>query len=219
MTCPKPPSKYEIFPCEDIGKLSHGGVDIQHNAGNNDSGTLANPAKISVLPSSQQSNTNATFGGLKRLLFERPLSIESSAVQPSGTTKAKPTKKVAFGTVTVREYARILLVDHPSCADGLGLGLGWEHSEDKILGIEVVEAKAQIQRARQRRLRRSAKSSSNCCRLNVHDRSFLLNDIGGYSLDELKSANKSRKQEQKNNKKQHRQRARLTRSPSPPHIA
>jgi hypothetical protein len=80
-------------------------------------------------------------------------------------------RSVRFGCVEIREYGR-LLVDHPECRDGLGLGLDWKHSRKVTkLSIECFET---VQRQKGRRKGRIEQ-------LCTYDKKVLLRDIGGYS--------------------------------------
>jgi hypothetical protein len=84
-------------------------------------------------------------------------------------------RSVRFGYVEIREYGRIL-VDHPECQDGLGLGLDWKYSQ-KItrLSVDCFEA---IQRQRRKR-------KIQIEQLCTYKKKVLLRDIGGYSEREL----------------------------------
>jgi hypothetical protein len=84
-------------------------------------------------------------------------------------------RPVRFGYIEIREYGRIL-VDHPECQDGLGLGLDWKYSQ-KItrLSVDCFEA---IQRKRRKRKIQIEK-------LCTYKKRVLLRDIGGYSEREL----------------------------------
>jgi len=83
---------------------------------------------------------------------------------------------VSFGSIEIREHGRVLL-DHPSCADGLALGIDWKHSK-KIIVMKVNE----YERKRTIEGKRSNKPFQV---LSSYDKSLLLMKVGGYREKEL----------------------------------
>ena len=85
-------------------------------------------------------------------------------------------KAVSFGKVHVREHAR-LLGDHPSCPDGLSLGLDWMHGERvTIMAVDLFE----------RSHKRGGQGKAR--RLQSFERKVILKVLGGYEEDELMKA-------------------------------
>jgi hypothetical protein len=86
------------------------------------------------------------------------------------------TQSVRFSYVEIREYGRVL-VDHPECQDGLGLGLDWKYSRKmKKLSLECYEA------ARRRKGKHEKNEFEKVC---TYDKKMLLKEIGGCSEKEL----------------------------------
>jgi hypothetical protein len=102
---------------------------------------------------------------------ERTTSTSTCRSLSSNGTSLEEPRSVRFGCVEIREYGR-LLVDHPECRDGLGLGLDWQHSR-KITKLSV-DCFETVQRQKGRREGRIEQ-------LCTYDRKVLLRDIGGYS--------------------------------------
>jgi hypothetical protein len=97
-------------------------------------------------------------------------SLSTNAVSLEGL------QSVRFGYVEVREYGRIL-VDHPECQDGIGLGLDWKYSrKTSRLSLEFYET---VQR------RKGKRENNAIQQLSTYDRKVLLKDIGGYSEKDL----------------------------------
>jgi hypothetical protein len=107
------------------------------------------------------------------------VSISSIISCRSLTSKAvsvEEPQSVRFGHVEIREYGRIL-VDHPLCKDGLGLGLDWKYSSKvKKLSLECHETKQK---------QNGKRENTAIEQLSTYDRKMLLKDIGGYSEKEL----------------------------------
>ena len=103
-------------------------------------------------------------------------SITTCSSLSSKAVSLEETRSVRFGYVEIREYGRIL-VDHPQCQDGLGLGLDWKFSrKEKKLSLECFET------AQRRKGKREKTAIEH---LSTYDRKILLKDIGGYSEKEL----------------------------------
>ena len=86
---------------------------------------------------------------------------------------------VSFGSIEIREHGRVLL-DHPSCADGLALGLDWKHSKKStVMKVNEYEIKRAIEGKR---------SNKRVQVLSSYDKSLLLMKIGGYKEKELTGA-------------------------------
>ena len=86
---------------------------------------------------------------------------------------------VSFGSIEIREHGRVL-VDHPSCADGLALGLDWKHSKKStVMKVNEYERKRTIEGKR---------SNKRVGVLSSYDKSLLLRKVGGYKEKELKDA-------------------------------
>lgn len=96
--------------------------------------------------------------------------------------KAEP-KRVSFGKVSIREHAR-LVIDHPFCPDGLGLGLDWKHGQrDTVMDVSLFERK---HRSQPRDMVFFGGCTSNLAqRLDAFERKSLLQFIGGYSNQKL----------------------------------
>jgi hypothetical protein len=80
-------------------------------------------------------------------------------------------RSVRFGCVEIREYGRVL-IEHPECRDGLGLGMDWKHSR-KVTRLSV-DCFERIQRQK-------GKRKSRTKQLCTYNKKVLLRDIGGYS--------------------------------------
>ena len=86
---------------------------------------------------------------------------------------------VSFGSIEIREHGRVL-VDHPSCADGLALGLDWKHAKKTIVtNVDAYEMKRTLQGKR---------SNKRARVLSSYDKSMLLMKVGGYKEKELTDA-------------------------------
>lgn len=87
--------------------------------------------------------------------------------------------RVTFSNVEIREYAR-LLIDHPSCPDGLAIGIDWKYQETtKIVGVDQFES---LKKRKGRRQTRKVKA------LSLKERKNLLMKQGGYDEVELNRA-------------------------------
>ena len=86
---------------------------------------------------------------------------------------------VSFGSIEIREHGRVLL-DHPSCADGLALGLDWKHSKKStVMKVNEYEMKRAIEGKR---------SNKRVQVLSSYDKSLLLMKVGGCKEKELTDA-------------------------------
>lgn len=99
--------------------------------------------------------------------------LQSSA---SSLQQLQSKKSVSFGQVHIREHAR-LVVDHPSCPDGLGLGLDWMHG-DRAISMDVNLFEQCHKRGGKGKARR----------MQSFERKFVLKTQGGFKEDELMNA-------------------------------
>ena len=162
------------------------------------SDTQQNTGPLSLITTESPSNLRTRFG---KLLRSKTLSIRSFFEDSTGSSDVvlpKPTLRrcksdggtdcsqdrrrgdkpsVSFGSIEIREHGRVLLVDHPSCADGLALGLDWKHAKKTIVWkIDMYENIRMVQGKR---------SGKPVQVLSSYDRSMLLMKVGGYKEKEL----------------------------------
>jgi hypothetical protein len=89
----------------------------------------------------------------------------------SGIPKAR---HVTFDRVEIRVHA-LILSDHPSCSDGMALGLGWEHAPKKrVMHIDDFE--------------NTRKDRRPFDRLSAKERKHRLKKAGGVRERDLKKA-------------------------------
>ena len=130
-----------------------------------------------------QTKVNANNRLLRRLLKHKTKSDDTQeescyTLQSSDSSLStkKPKKTVSFGKVHVREHAR-MLVDHPSCPDGLSLGLDWMHGERvTIMDVDLFE----------RSHKRGGQGKAR--RLQSFERKVILKVLAGYQEAELMNA-------------------------------
>lgn len=106
--------------------------------------------------------------------------IEELALREEATTLPKPKKLVSFGKVEIREYCRVL-GDHPIPADGFPLSLGWAYNPTLVVR-EIMDDDD---------YRSTCPSKPR--RLRVGERKKLLKSIGGYTEQQLRRAEESRR--------------------------
>jgi hypothetical protein len=83
-------------------------------------------------------------------------------------------RRVTFDRVEIRVHA-LILSDHPSCTDGIALGLGWEHARKKsVMHIDDYE--------------NARKDRPPFDRLSVKERKHRLKKAGGLRERDLKKA-------------------------------
>jgi hypothetical protein len=100
----------------------------------------------------------------------------SEAVRSTNMTANGDSRGVSFGSVEIREHGRVL-VDHPECLDGLGLGLDWKHSKKiTVYQIDLYE------RVRKSQGKRDSQPVQKVC---TYDKKILLMKVGGYKEKEL----------------------------------
>jgi hypothetical protein len=124
-----------------------------------------------------EDSTGSSASVLARPAFRRYKSEADTDYSLVGSRGDKPS--VSFGSIEIREHGRVL-VDHPSCADGLALGLDWKHSKKTIvMDVDAYEMKRMIQGKR---------SNKRVGVLSSYDKSLLLMKVGGYKEKELTDA-------------------------------
>ena len=124
-------------------------------------------------------STGSSGSGISRPILRK---WKSDGDAPINTTSCPPDRSrgnklsVSFGSIEIREHGRVL-VDHPVCADGLGLGLDWKHAKKTIVWkIDMYENIRMVQGKR---------SGKPVQVLSSYDRSMLLMKVGGYKEKEL----------------------------------
>ena len=124
-----------------------------------------------------EDSTGSSASVLARPAFRRYKSEADTDYSLVGSRGDKPS--VSFGSIEIREHGRVL-VDHPSCADGLALGLDWKHSKKTIvMNVDAYEIKRTIQGKR---------SNKRVGVLSSYNKSLLLMKVGGYKEKELTDA-------------------------------
>eukprot|EP01083_Nonionella_stella_P016992 47454_1 len=108
---------------------------------------------------------------------------ESRISEPQEKPSHKRERKIRFGTVSVRNYGRIL-GDHPCCSYGPPLSIDWEYHQHEPLDVNVYESENISTRKTMRQLA-----------LNYYQRKYLLSD---YSESDFKAVKKEVKRVKSN---------------------
>jgi hypothetical protein len=162
--------------------------------------TQQNPGPLSPTTSESPPKLRTRFGILLRSKTLSKRSSFEDSTESSDFVLPKPTLRrcksegntdssrvrrrcdkpsVSFGSIEIREHGRVL-VDHPSCADGLALGLDWKHAKKTIVtNVDAYEMKRTLQGKR---------SNKRARVLSSYDKSMLLMKVGGYKEKELTDA-------------------------------
>jgi hypothetical protein len=102
--------------------------------------------------------------------------LESEETTSINVTANGDSRGVSFGSIEIRDHGRVL-VDHPRCVDGLGLGLDWKHSKNiTVYQIDIYE-----------RIRKSQGKIDDhpVQKVCTYDKKILLMKVGGYKEKEL----------------------------------
>lgn len=121
-------------------------------------------------------NQFAKSGAIKTL---RSASLEHATNGASVAKRQCSRRSVNFGSVSTREYDRIV-GDNPSCRSGPPLGLGWNYSSCEEISIDSHQLKYQIKREKKRPV-----TGNTLYPVTERKRESILKTDWGYTDEEL----------------------------------
>ena len=74
---------------------------------------------------------------------------KTKGIAKQAPRRMKPSRRVSFSTVCIREYDRIL-GDNPSCSCGPSISIGWEFEDEEILPVDEWESWREMEREPER---------------------------------------------------------------------
>ena len=112
-----------------------------------------------------------SFSTLQSPLLEMEADAASEHDHPKSSS-------VKFSKVHVRKY-KVVIGDHPLCKEGCPLSLGWNYTESPSIDVDEFEE-----------LRIDQRRTRNHLRMSSRQREEILSNDGGYSLAEIRQANR-----------------------------